>query len=95
MRKRISSLFYLYLLHTILKHFFFREDPRAVEPLVPPEGSLVGERVYIDGFESDNPDDELKPKKKIWEKLQVFYPAAVCIVFNILWQNIFTRQYAY
>ncbi|XP_036422248.1 tyrosine--tRNA ligase, cytoplasmic [Colossoma macropomum] len=46
-------------------------DPRRVEPLDPPEGSAPGDRVYVEGFESGKPDDELKPKKKVFEKLQV------------------------
>ncbi|XP_028819300.1 tyrosine--tRNA ligase, cytoplasmic isoform X1 [Denticeps clupeoides] len=45
-------------------------DPRRVEPLDPPEGSSPGERVFLEGYESGKPDDELKPKKKVFEKLQ-------------------------
>ncbi|XP_051991289.1 tyrosine--tRNA ligase, cytoplasmic-like [Xyrauchen texanus] len=45
--------------------------PRNVEPLDPPEGSSPGDRVYVEGYESGKPDDELKPKKKVFEKLQV------------------------
>lgn len=45
-------------------------DPRAVEPLDPPEGSAPGERVFFEDHESGKPDEELKPKKKVWEKLQ-------------------------
>ncbi|XP_051519984.1 tyrosine--tRNA ligase, cytoplasmic-like [Myxocyprinus asiaticus] len=45
--------------------------PRKVEPLDPPEGSSPGDRVYVEGYESGKPDDELKPKKKVFEKLQV------------------------
>uniref|UniRef100_A0A673KQ62 Tyrosine--tRNA ligase n=1 Tax=Sinocyclocheilus rhinocerous TaxID=307959 RepID=A0A673KQ62_9TELE len=47
------------------------EEPRKVEPLDPPEGSAPGDRVYVEGYESGKPDDELKPKKKVFEKLQV------------------------
>ncbi|XP_076864789.1 tyrosine--tRNA ligase, cytoplasmic [Brachyhypopomus gauderio] len=46
-------------------------EPRQVEPLDPPEGSAPGDRVYVEGYESGKPDDELKPKKKVFEKLQV------------------------
>jgi tyrosyl-tRNA synthetase len=49
----------------------FRDDPRAVEPLIPATGSSPGERVLVEGYESGTPDDVLNPKKKIWEKLQV------------------------
>lgn len=45
------------------------EEPRMVEPLFPPEGSSIGQSVFIDGYQG-KPDEELKPKKKIWEKLQ-------------------------
>ncbi|XP_021933924.1 tyrosine--tRNA ligase, cytoplasmic isoform X3 [Zootermopsis nevadensis] len=47
------------------------DEPKAVEPLIPPAGSSPGERVLIEGYESGTPDDVLNPKKKIWEKLQV------------------------
>lgn len=46
-------------------------DPCQVEPLDPPAGSCPGERVFVEGFENGQPDDELKPKKKVFEKLQV------------------------
>uniref|UniRef100_A0A3Q3XLE1 Tyrosine--tRNA ligase n=1 Tax=Mola mola TaxID=94237 RepID=A0A3Q3XLE1_MOLML len=46
-------------------------DPRRVEPLDPPEGSALGEKVFVEGFETGKPDDKLNPKKKVWEKLQV------------------------
>lgn len=44
---------------------------RKVEPLDPPAGSAPGERVFVKGFEKGQPDEELKPKKKVFEKLQV------------------------
>ncbi|XP_006631409.2 tyrosine--tRNA ligase, cytoplasmic isoform X1 [Lepisosteus oculatus] len=44
---------------------------RQVEPLDPPEGSAPGERVFVEGYEAGRPDEELKPKKKVFEKLQV------------------------
>ena len=46
-------------------------EPRQVEPLDPPAGCCAGERVYVEGYEGGEPDDELKPKKKVFEKLQV------------------------
>lgn len=42
-----------------------------MEPLDPPAGCCAGERVYVEGYEGGEPDDELKPKKKVFEKLQV------------------------
>ncbi|XP_062612732.1 tyrosine--tRNA ligase, cytoplasmic-like, partial [Saccostrea cucullata] len=47
------------------------DEPRAVEPLDPPQGSAPGDRVVFEGFEDGTPEEELKPKKKVWEKLQV------------------------
>lgn len=46
-------------------------EPKRIEPLDPPEGSAPGERVFVDGYLSGTPDDELKPKKKVFEKIQV------------------------
>ncbi|GFO43063.1 tyrosine--tRNA ligase [Plakobranchus ocellatus] len=46
------------------------EGKAQVEPLSVPEGSSPGERVFVEGYEQGKPDDELKPKKKVWEKLQ-------------------------
>lgn len=43
---------------------------RQVEPLDPPAGSAPGERVFVKGYEKGQPDEELKPKKKVFEKLQ-------------------------
>jgi len=47
------------------------DDPKQVEALIPPEGAVPGERVYVENYESGTPDDVLNPKKKVWEKLQV------------------------
>lgn len=46
-------------------------EPRQVEPLDPPAGCCAGEHVYVEGYEDGEPDAELKPKKKVFEKLQV------------------------
>ncbi|KAM9242688.1 tyrosine--tRNA ligase, cytoplasmic [Dugong dugon] len=43
---------------------------RKVEPLDPPAGSVPGDRVFVKGYEKGQPDEELKPKKKVFEKLQ-------------------------
>ncbi|KAJ6654290.1 hypothetical protein lerEdw1_007211 [Lerista edwardsae] len=45
-------------------------EPCQIEPLDPPAGSCPGERVFVEGYESGQPDEELKPKKKVFEKLQ-------------------------
>lgn len=52
------------------QYVFFSDDPKQVQALIPPEGSVPGERVYVENYEEGNPDEVLNPKKKIWEKLQ-------------------------
>ncbi|KAG9443250.1 hypothetical protein H6P81_014590 [Aristolochia fimbriata] len=44
------------------------EDHSVVEPLLPPEGAHLGERVLFSGFEG-KPEDVLNPKKKQLEKI--------------------------
>ncbi|KAK7487743.1 hypothetical protein BaRGS_00021010 [Batillaria attramentaria] len=56
------------------------DEPRAVEPLNPPEGSAPGDRVFVEGYDSGSPDAELNPKKKIFEKIQPdFRTSADCV----------------
>lgn len=45
------------------------DEPRAVEPLLAPEGSAPGEKVFVEGYETGSPDEVLNPKKKVWEKI--------------------------
>jgi tRNA-binding EMAP/Myf-like protein len=60
-------------------------DHTAVEPLDPPEGSVPGERVFIEGYTEGDPDESLNPKKKYFEKA-----AAVIILFySAEYSNIF------
>jgi len=47
-----------------------RDEPKEVEPLTAPEGSNPGDRCIIEGYEGE-PDEQLNPKKKIWEQLAV------------------------
>ncbi|KAG8185280.1 hypothetical protein JTE90_023893 [Oedothorax gibbosus] len=47
-----------------------RDEPREVEPLNPPENSKPGDRVFVEGYETATPDEQLNPKKKVWETLQ-------------------------
>uniref|UniRef100_H2YLL4 Tyrosine--tRNA ligase n=1 Tax=Ciona savignyi TaxID=51511 RepID=H2YLL4_CIOSA len=44
---------------------------KEVEPLAPPTGSNVGDKVFIEGVPQVTPDEKLNPKKKVWEKIQV------------------------
>uniref|UniRef100_A0A671T9Q9 Tyrosine--tRNA ligase n=1 Tax=Sinocyclocheilus anshuiensis TaxID=1608454 RepID=A0A671T9Q9_9TELE len=66
-------------------------EPRKVEPLDPPEGSAPGDRVYVEGYESGKPDDELKPKKKVFEKLQVDLKISGKCVAQWKEQNLMTK----
>lgn len=38
---------------------------KGVEPILPPDGSTPGERIYVEGFEGLEPDAQLNPKKKV------------------------------
>ena len=67
-----------------------RDNPRGVEPLDPPEGSAVGEKVFMEGYNEGTPDEELKPKKKVWEKLQVTRCYIVIVIFS--WYKIATKD---
>ncbi|XP_058062867.1 tyrosine--tRNA ligase, cytoplasmic [Anopheles bellator] len=41
------------------------------ESLAVPEGSKVGERIIVEGFDNtNNPVPQLNPKKKVWDKIQ-------------------------
>ncbi|XP_030644899.1 tyrosine--tRNA ligase, cytoplasmic [Chanos chanos] len=66
-------------------------EPRKVEPLDPPEGSSPGERVFIEGYESGKPDDELKPKKKVFEKIQVDLKISDELVAQWKEKNLMTK----
>jgi hypothetical protein len=45
------------------------QDGETVEFLQPPANSIVGDKVYFEGF-SGEPEALLKPKQKVWEGLQ-------------------------
>ncbi|KAG8761244.1 G4 quadruplex nucleic acid binding protein [Serendipita sp. 396] len=42
----------------------------GVEPVDPPAGAKVGDRIYFEGFEDKEPLSQLNPKKKIFETIQ-------------------------
>ena len=44
---------------------------QEVEPLAPPAGATPGDKLLVEGYESGNPDEQLNPKKKVWDKLAV------------------------
>ncbi|GIY71776.1 tyrosine--tRNA ligase, cytoplasmic [Caerostris darwini] len=47
-----------------------RDEPKEVEPLNPPKDSKPGDKVFVEGYENSEPDEQLNPKKKVWETLQ-------------------------
>lgn len=40
-------------------------EEKGVEPVAPPEGSAPGDRVWVEGYEGREPDEQLNPKKKV------------------------------
>lgn len=40
-----------------------------MELVEPPEGASIGERITAAGFDAP-PDEQLAPKKKVWESVQ-------------------------
>nr|XP_020656296.1 tyrosine--tRNA ligase, cytoplasmic [Pogona vitticeps] len=69
---------------------FSTGDPCQIEPLDPPAGCHPGDRVFVEGFESGQPDDELKPKKKVFEKLQADFQISEEFVAQWKGKNIMT-----
>lgn len=45
-------------------------EHKQIELLEPPETCDAGDQVFVDGYEAGVPDEQLNPKKKVWEKLQ-------------------------
>ncbi|KDN52161.1 nucleic acid-binding protein [Tilletiaria anomala UBC 951] len=45
----------------------------GVEPILPPEGSKPGDKLWIEGFEGKQPEAQLNPKKKVFETIQPGY----------------------
>ncbi|XP_013774160.1 tyrosine--tRNA ligase, cytoplasmic-like isoform X1 [Limulus polyphemus] len=70
------------------------EEPRQVEPLQVPLDSNPGDKVYVEGYDipSIQPDEQLNPKKKIWEKLQADLKTSPDCIAE--WQNnpVVTRR---
>lgn len=50
--------------------FISSDDHTEVEPIIPPSTAQPGDRISVEGF-NGTPDEQLNPKKKVWEKLQV------------------------
>lgn len=64
---------------------------RRVELLDPPEGCTPGERVFVEGYDSGQPDEELKPKKKVFEKLQADFKVSEDCIAQWKQRNFMTR----
>ena len=62
-----------------------KDEPKEVEPLAPPTGSAPGDKCFIEGYETGQPDEQLNPKKKVWEKLaEDFKTSSECVA---QWQS--------
>jgi len=49
-----------------------RDDPKEVEPLLPPDGSAPGDKCFIEGYGETTPDEQINTKKKnVWDKVAV------------------------
>jgi hypothetical protein len=55
-----------------------------VELVEPPEGAAVGERLRVDGYDCSQPDEQLNPKKKVWEAVSVAAPCGPLLAGNHL-----------
>jgi len=62
-------------------------DPKQVEPLIAPEGSEAGQKVHVEGYEGKEPDEQLNPKKKVWDKLAVDLKTSGCDQCLAQWQG--------
>ncbi|PIO29892.1 hypothetical protein AB205_0109490 [Aquarana catesbeiana] len=67
-------------------------DNRQVEPLDPPAECVPGERVYVEGYENGRPEAELKPKKKVFEKLQAEFRISENLHAQWKEKNFLTKQ---
>ncbi len=56
-----------------------------VEFLVPPEGSIPGDKVYFENHEG-TPEPQLNPKKKVFETIQPDFSTRDDLV--AVWKNI-------
>jgi glutamyl-tRNA synthetase len=61
------------------------EDHTKVEFLIPPNGSVPGDRVYFEGHNGE-PEEVLKPKKKVFETVQVDFTTRDDLV--AVWKGI-------
>ncbi len=55
----------------------------------PPAGAAIGERLRVDGFDCSQPDEQLNPKKKVFEAVSlslVIYCQLVWAVSGTEWR---------
>ncbi|CAB90791.1 cofactor for cytoplasmic methionyl-and glutamyl-tRNA synthetases Asc1 [Schizosaccharomyces pombe] len=45
-------------------------DKSVVEFVLPPENAEIGDRLTFEGFDTEEPEAQLNPKRKIWEAIQ-------------------------
>ena len=51
---------------------FDKNDPSKVELVVPPEGSKVGEKIFVKGYDGEA-DEQLNPKKKVCQVVPDYF----------------------
>lgn len=75
--------------HALLLTAYRRDCPSSIELLEPAEGSVPGEHVFVEGFSdtSQTPAQQLNPKKKIWDKLQVEF--SVDNDLNVVYKDVY------
>ncbi|XP_005995642.1 tyrosine--tRNA ligase, cytoplasmic [Latimeria chalumnae] len=66
-------------------------ENRKLELLDPPEGSAPGDRVFIEEHNTGSPDDELKLKKKVFEKLQADFKISDDCIAQWRQKNFMTK----
>ncbi|KAG9493003.1 hypothetical protein GDO78_001110 [Eleutherodactylus coqui] len=66
-------------------------ENKQVEPLDPPAECAPGERIYVEGYENGEPEAELKPKKKVFEKLQADFKISEDLFAQWKSKNILTK----
>lgn len=52
-----------------LNESIFSEEHTIVEPLIIPDGSKPGDRIFVEGNQG-TPDDQLNPKKKVFVRIK-------------------------
>ena len=60
----------------------------GVEPVMPPDGSVPGDKLWVEGYEGKEPEAQLNPKKKVRSELNL-YGIGVVTDTSLLFPQIF------